>query len=187
METAEQPDFDQLGALARMAQQGDQAAYESLLEQLYTYVRRVLFSRLGNISELDDLTQICLLAMHRALPTYHPSRNLGPWVRAIIRYKIADHFRAQARRREFAQDQEMLDLASAHNDGGTGLVDQVNVHELMKQLPSTWAEAVRLTKFEGFSCEDAAKKQGVSSSALRKRVSRAYRKLADLIEMEIES
>jgi RNA polymerase sigma-70 factor (ECF subfamily) len=190
MGNSERPDFEQLGALARQAQQGDGPAYEDLLKQLYTYVAMVLRARLGYIPELDDLTQICLLAMHRALPTYHPTRSFGPWVRAIIRYKVADHFRAQARRREFAQSEEVLELANraqAVDHGEDAGVDQLNIIELLKQLPAPWAAAVRLTKMEGLSCADAAKQQGISEAALRKRVSRGYRKLADLIERERES
>lgn len=190
MGSADSIDFDMLGALAQKAQQGDGAAYESLLEQLYTYVRRVLIARLGYASELDDLTQTCLLAMHHALPSYHPSRNLQPWVNAIIRYKIADHFRAQARCRELAQTEEILDLAhqsNAMDQDCNDLAEQVNINELLKKLPNSWASAVRLTKMDGLSCEDAAKQEGVSAAALRKRVSRAYRKLAGMIEKELES
>ncbi len=184
------PDFDRLGSLARKAQAGDGAAYESLLEQLYTHVRYVLMARLGHFSDLDDLTQICLLAMHRALPSYHPSRNLRPWVNAIIRYKIADYFRDLARQREFAQTEDMLEVANqaqVTEAAGSGLSEQVHIHELLKQLPETWAKAVQLTKFDGLSCEAAAEQQGVSAAALRKRISRAYKKLAKLIEQEREA
>ncbi len=188
MGTAETLDFDILGALARKAQEGDGAAYESLLEQLYSFVRRILIARLGYVSELDDLTQTCLLAIHHALPSYHPSRNIRPWIQAIVRYKIADYFRAQARRREFAQTDEILELAhqaAEHEDHV--LADQVNMLELLKQLPGSLAAAVQLTKFDGLSCEAAAKQEGISAAALRKRISRAYKQLASLIEKELES
>ncbi len=189
MGIVESPDFDQMGTLAHRAQGGDGAAYEELLGQLYTHVRMVLVARLGYASELDDLTQTCVLAMHKSLPTYHPSRRFRPWVQAIIRYKLADHFRAQARRREFAQTEEVLELENQTNLGneGSNLSDEVNVYALLTQLPPDWAQAVRLTKLEGLSCDEAARQSGVSTAALRKRVSRAYRKLADLIEKELES
>ena len=189
MGNTEIPDFDLLGALARQAQQGDGPAYETLLNHLYSYVRFVLRARLGAISELDDLTQTCLLAMHRALPSYHPSRSFRPWVQAIIRYKISDHFRALSRRREFAQSEEILERAhqsQVADQANEPYEDPLNIQELLKQLPETWADAVRLTKLDGLSCEEAANRQGISASALRKRISRAYRKLANLIEHERE-
>lgn len=187
MGSAGMPDFDTLGALAVKAQQGDDAAYESLLEALYRYVEMVLRIRIGISPELEDLTQTCVLAMHRSLPTYHPSRKLRPWVQAIIRYKLADHFRAQARRREFAHSEAVLEVEGRQPQEDGGLADQVNIHELMKKIPAEWAAAVTLTKFEGLSCEEAAGKEGISAGALRKRVSRAYKRLAVLIEQELES
>lgn len=187
MGTAGMPDFEALGVLAAKAQQGDDATYETLLLELYHYVEIVLRGRLGMVPELEDLVQTCLLAMHRSLPTYHPSRSLRPWVNAVIRYKLADYFRAQARRREFPQTDVVLDLANAGYSDSQGLADQVNVHDLLKQIPSDWAAAVRLTKFDGMSCEEAAGKEGISAAALRKRVSRAYKRLAVMIEKELES
>lgn len=184
-------DFERLGTLAKKAQEGDGASYEVLLEQLYTYVHRVLWARLGHVSELDDLTQICVLAMHNALPTYHPSRRLKPWVNAIIRYKIADHFRAQARCREWPQPEEILEVAnrdsntSGNEADHTG--DPLNIIELLGRLPKPLATAVQLTKLDGLSCEEAAQREGIKAGALRKRVSRAYRELARMIEKESES
>lgn len=184
-------DFERLGTLARKAQEGDGASYEELLEQLYAYVHRVLWARLGHVSELDDLTQICVLAMHNALPTYHPSRSLKPWVNAIIRYKIADYFRAQARSRESPQPEEILEVANqwsnAHEDEGGDSNVPLNILELLSRLPKPLATAVQLTKIDGLSCEDAARREGIKSGALRKRVSRAYRELARMIEKEAES
>ncbi len=187
MGNAETPDFDALGVLAAKAQQGDDAAYESLLEALYSYVGMVLRARLGMTPELEDLIQTCVLAMHESLPTYHPSRNLRPWVQAIIRYKLADHFRALARRKEFAMSETVLEFENAHQEAKSRSESRVNVYELMKQLPAGWARAVQLTKFEGMSCEEAAGIEGISAGALRKRASRAYKRLADLIEKELES
>ncbi len=189
MGTAETLDFETMGTLAAKAQQGDGDAYESLLNGLYPYVEMVLRIRIGFSPELDDLTQICVLAMHRSLPSYHPSRSLKPWVQAIIRYKLADYFRAQARRKEFTQTDEVIELAHHHAsaDEEDDVADRLNFEALLKQLPAEWATAVQLTKLDGMSCEEAAKKEGVSSGALRKRISRAYKRLAVLVEKELES
>lgn len=189
MENKGTPDFELLGTLARRAQEGDSASYEILLKQLDTYVQRVLRARLGPVAELDDLAQECLLGMHHSLPSYHPSRSIRPWIRAIIRYKIADHFRAQSRRKEFPLSENMLEMANQPSwaAGNSGvLLEEVDVHALLARLPVPFRRAVMLTKFEGLSCEEAALQENVSAAALRKRVSRAYRKLASLVEKELE-
>lgn len=189
MENQDTPDFELLGTLAQKAQGGDDASYEILLEQLDMYVHRVLWARLGPVAELDDLTQECLMGVHRSLSSYHPSRNIRPWIRAIVRYKIADYFRAQSRRREIPATEGLLDLASptAGSIGcGGGLIEEVDIHALLKQLPAPLRRAVVLTKFHGLSCQEAARREEVSVIALRKRVSRAYKRMASLVEKELE-
>ncbi|HUG09912.1 MAG TPA: RNA polymerase sigma factor [Opitutaceae bacterium] len=188
---ADSTDFDRLGHLARQAQAGDIPACESLLGELYAYVRRILGARLGPFADLDDLTQECLLGMHKSLATYHPSRNIRPWVHAIIRYKVADHFRALVRRNETALPDELPDPAptatSASHGSGDDSGTSTDIHELLRALPAPLNRAVVLTKIDGLSCEEAAKREAVSPAALRKRISRAYAQLARLMEAKLES
>jgi RNA polymerase sigma-70 factor (ECF subfamily) len=183
-------DFTLLAKLATEAQSGDARACESLLENLYTYVHRVLTARLGRFADLDDLTQECLLGMHKSLLSYHPSRNIKPWVHAIIRYKTADHFRAIARRRESEFNDGIADPAdpSTHprEPGGNGMPDPAEIRALLNTLPSPLKSAIVLTKFDGLSCEEAARREDVTPTALRKRISRGYRELAGAIERKLE-
>jgi RNA polymerase sigma-70 factor (ECF subfamily) len=188
---ANSTDFDQLGNLARLAQAGDSPACESLLGELYGYVRRILASRLGSFADLDDLTQECLLGMHKSLATYHPSRNIRPWIHAIIRYKVADHFRLLARRNETTLPDELPDPSPSATSAAFGSGDnpdvQADIHELLRALPAQLNRAVVLTKIEGLSCEEAAHREAVSPVALRKRVSRGYVQLARMLEAKLES
>lgn len=178
-------DFSLLGTLATKAQEGDSAAYETLLEQLYTYVHRVLTARVGRSADLDDLTQECLVGMHKSLPSYHPSRNIKPWIHAIIRYKLADHFRAIGRRKEFPIGETMEDIAETSPSDGVE-IDGVEVRSIVNELPSPLCRAVVLTKFDGLSCEQAAEREGIAAAALRKRLSRAYKRLAGMLEARME-
>lgn len=179
-------DFERVSGLAREAQAGDAAAYEAMLGMLYRYARNVIRSRLGSIADADDLTQECLVGVHKSLATYHPSRPIKPWVDAIIRYKLADHFRAWGRRREVALAGDAGDVtdgvfrANAEEDGVW--TDEVDIRSLVKRLPAPLRRAVELTKMDGLSSAAAAVREGVSEAALRKRVSRAYRKLARMVE-----
>ena len=182
-------DFEQLGSLATDAQRGDGHACEVFLGQLYDYVHRVLSAKLGSFADLDDLTQECLLGMHKSLSSYHSSRNIKPWVHAIIRYKVADHFRALARRKETELTDEVADRAAGRSGTAVSetLADAVDIRAMVRDLPEPLGRAVMLTKFDGLSTEDAARRESVSAMALRKRLSRAYRHLAVAISREKEA
>lgn len=123
--------------------------------------------------------------MHKSLASYHPSRNIKPWINAIIRYKTVDYLRACARSKEIPVPGEVLDVtipdAETNIDAGEGASDRVMVRVLVLRLPAALRQALVLTKFQGLSTEEAARSEGISPPALRKRVSRAYIKLAVMI------
>jgi len=183
-------DFSRLSSLAQRAQTGDAAACEELLQELYDYVQSVLAARLGRIADLDDLVQECLLGMHRSLASYHPSRDIKPWIHAIIRYKVADHFRALARRKESPLHDEIETPPApveAAGHEGNGMLSRVDLRAIVNSLPEPLSRAVVLTKFEGHSTGEAARREGIAEAALRKRLSRAYGELARRVEKQMEA
>ena len=188
MHAAGKIDFDQLAILARKAQTGDSAAYASFLEEIYPFVEMIIRSKLGPVVDVDDVTQVCLLGVHKSLSSYHPSRRIQPWIQAIIRYKIADYFRARARRSEVTLSEQTPDVttsAAEPNIYAQGRPDdRANIKDLVMRLPDPLRQAVVLTKLNGMSSKEAARKEGISEAALRKRVSRAYSKLATLVDQE---
>src|SRR5882757_4103219 len=87
---------EQWGCLMVAAQDGESHAYEQLLRELDTWLRRYYARRLP-CPAADDARQDALLAIHAKRHTYTPSRPFGPWVAAIARYKWIDHLRDAAR------------------------------------------------------------------------------------------
>ena len=63
----------------RRAQDGDQAAYRLLLEDLHdattAYLNRVLFDG----QAVEDCVQDCLLTLHRVRASYDPKRSFNAW------------------------------------------------------------------------------------------------------------
>ena len=60
----------QAAAWMQVAQQGDQAAYASLLAMLTSVTRQFARRRLGAVAWIDDVVQETLLAVHGARQTY---------------------------------------------------------------------------------------------------------------------
>jgi RNA polymerase sigma-70 factor (ECF subfamily) len=176
-------DFVELSALAEQAQAGDAEAYDDLLRRLYRLVGAIVRARLGAVVAVDDVVQECLLAVHKSLSSYRPSRSFRPWIMAIIRYKLTDHFRDLSKRNEQTLDERNLPVtdqdpaANAMGDGTREATEDVG--ELVAALPEPLRRAVVLTKLRGLSCTEVARQEGVSDAAMRKRVSRAYKKLAN--------
>ena len=159
-----------LGGLA-----GDEAAYREFLTALSSHLRGFLRRRLAQRpGEVEDLLQEVLLAVHNARHIYRAEQPLTVWVQAIARYKLADHFRAFARRDALSEDMfEVEDSrpAEARRDLG----------KLLQHLPERQRLPIIHVKLEGRSVEETAQLTGLSSSAVKVGIHRGLKALAMVI------
>jgi RNA polymerase sigma-70 factor (ECF subfamily) len=72
------------------AQDGDKAAYETLLTDIVPLLRAVVQRTWRNAHDVDDIVQDVLLSLHAVRDTYDPARPLVPWLLTIARRRIAD-------------------------------------------------------------------------------------------------
>lgn len=176
--------FEKLEDLFRKAQRGDREAYARFLKELYPLVKHKIQQRLGDLIDCDDITQECLIGIHRSIETYDPGKALKPWVLGVIKHKLADFFRQWARRNEV--DLEKRDMPVTKPDSATNTKQEGRVWSLIDQLPELQQRALTLTLVSGLSTREASVEEGISEAAFRKRVSRAYQFLRDALSEELE-
>lgn len=150
----------------------------SFLQKITPYIQSALRRKLGSIVDQEDIAQECLIGIHKNLSTYQPDQPIKPWISAIIRYKLADHFRKLARRKEQNLGDEEIPVTNealeANEEVGTS---KREASEVLDALPDKLRRALELTHIDGLSYSEAAKREGISEVALRKRISRAFTKV----------
>jgi len=172
----------QLSSLMRKAQDGDQAAYASLLREVLPILKRVVQARLGFLPVMDreDLVQDIVMSLHAARATYDPARPFKPWLMTIAHNRMVDQMRRKSRRtaNEVAVDEYPTDVADA--DAGAA-VDRYGDPEELRQaiatLPKGQRSAIELLKLREMSLKEAAQATGMSISALKVSVHRAIKTL----------
>ena len=166
------------------AQNGDQKAYAQLLQGIYPVIQRFLIKRLGALGHDDDLTQECIMAIHKARHTYDSSRKFLPWMFAVVNYKAIDIMRKKQRiwSREITSDEIIATIST--DETNTELEEETSelVHAALNSLPDDMRRAVELTKIQGLDTKEAAEREGISSAALRTRISRAYKVMRKQLE-----
>jgi RNA polymerase sigma-70 factor (ECF subfamily) len=168
-----------LSELMRRAQQGDAAAYESLLKEAAALLRGFVGARLGP-ADAEDAVQETLLSIHKARATYDPARPFAPWMYAIARYRLADSARRGARRalRETPGDPELAGI----DDDGRGLETRADLAAALARLPERQRSIIELLKLEGLSVGEVARRLGMSESAVKVSAHRGYKVLRRLLE-----
>jgi RNA polymerase sigma-70 factor (ECF subfamily) len=144
---------------------GDKAAYRGLLsiigDQLRRYYRRRLPSADTNV---EDLVQETLIAVHSRRATYDTALPFTPWLYAIARYKLLDHFRRARIRRTVSLD-DAGDLFAGDESEAIGA--RLDLEKLLAGLPASSQEIIRRVKLEGLSTSDVAARTGKSEIAVR--------------------
>lgn len=162
------------------AHRGDSRLYEQLLRELADVIERYIKSRFGALSFTEDCVQECLLAIHTGRHTYDPRRPFRPWFFTIVRNKTVDLLR-----RSYAGEQVATPLAGdAWPAGGSVPEDALSAGDILGQLQPSFRSALTLTKIHGYSLAEAAERSGISTSAMKSRVSRAVRAAEILLNEE---
>jgi RNA polymerase sigma factor (sigma-70 family) len=153
---------------------GDAAAYHSLLRRVTPLLRAFFKRRLRADSETEDLVQESLMALHSKRLTFDRKRPFTPWLYAIARYKLVDHFR---RSRQFV-DLNALDQVPGNGDFESASVAGILLTELLADLTPKQQRAIRATKIEGYSIAETAMAAGISQSDTKMSVSRGLKRMA---------
>lgn len=164
---------DRIDQLLIEARAGDARAYAQFLARAARLLRSELARKIAGDSELEDIVQECLIAVHAKRHTLDPGRPVGPWLRAVARYKLVDHWRRRGRSPLVFEE---LDLAIAAEEMAEG-----DVMTLLQQLPEAQAQAIRMTHIEGLTSQEASDRAGIGLSALKLRVHRGMNRLKGLV------
>ncbi len=164
------------------AQAGDEAAYREALGHFARRLRGYFGRRLpGDAHTVEDLVQETLLAIHLHRGTYDNSGPVTAWLHGIARHKLIDQLRRQGQGHRWLEPIDDLpdDLQPVSDGDATASRD---LHVLLNTLPASQRQAILDTKLEGLSVAEAARRQGVSESAVKVHVHRGLKRLAKLIQ-----
>lgn len=157
---------------------GDEPAYRIFLTELSGHLRGFLRLKLQQRpSEVEDLLQEILLAVHNARQTYRVDEPLTAWVFAIARYKLTDFFRGRSRYDAFNDSlEDVAELfANPHLEPAQASRDLIR---LLEQLPERQRLPIVHVKIEGLSVTETAQLTGLSESAVKIGIHRGLKALA---------
>ena len=166
-------------AAMRAANRGCARSYASLLREIAAALRSVGardLARLGfGSSDVEDVVQECLLAIHQKRHTWDERREIVPWVRAIARHKVIDRVRRRARAAEVPLAHQ-IDLIAAPDPPDRLAAAALERH--IAELPPRQRAVVRSLALEGASIGETARKLAISAGAVRVALHRGLAALA---------
>jgi RNA polymerase sigma factor (sigma-70 family) len=167
---------DEWSGLMRLALVGDQPAYQRLLSAIAPHLRALARRVLPHTSDTDieDIVQETLLAVHLKRGTWDRSRTFLPWLNAVARHKAIDAVRRRGRRTDIEIDVVIEHLAAPASDG-TSSLDAATVLASLDPRDRAIVEQIYLQESNAI---EVGARLGMSEGAVRVALHRALRVLS---------
>lgn len=167
----------------RKAQAGDTDAFERLVRCYQTAVYNLAYRMLGDRMEAEDAAQETFIRAYQGLEGFDMARPFKTWLLSIAAHHCIDRLRR--RRPTVSLDEVQLSAASADPESAI-LRREVReqVQRLLDRLsPADRAVVVLYYWYDG-SLAEIAEMLGTSASAIKSRLYRARRQMAEALQEE---
>jgi RNA polymerase sigma factor (sigma-70 family) len=146
--------------------------WEAVYQDNATWVYRMIFARVGNQADAEDLTAEVFLAALKPLKITASKAEVRAYLRATARTVLAAHWR-QTLGREITTIED-LDLAAPESEQAISTAPE-RVGEVLQALPDNYRQILELRFLHGRSIKDSAKELGISVANAKVLQHRALR------------
>ena len=189
-------DSREVKALIHAAQRGDEQAFEKLLLMLQTSVYRLAFSMLGSHEDAEDAAQETFVKLWRTLPDYRGECPILPYALRMTRNVALDMLRRlrPMRKRSASMTVEdeqgesvTLDVPDTdeNSDPSKAFARRERIEAVRRavdELSPEHREILVLKDMQGYSYEQIARVLELNEGTVKSRLSRARRKLGELLK-----
>jgi RNA polymerase sigma-70 factor, ECF subfamily len=178
---SQERDQDRDAALVLRVGEGDEGAYQELLERhggrLYNFALRLT----RNTAEAEDIVQETFMRLWLHANDFDPSGRASTWLYRIAHNLGIDRLRARGRFADIDLEGEDAEPVPSSASQPLLLLDAKRraeaLHRALDSLPERQASAIVLVHLHGLSGTEAAEVLGVSTEALESLLSRGRRAL----------
>ena len=168
------------------ARAGEQEAFGRLVETYQRPVFALTYRMLGDYSEAEDAAQETFLRAYSRLDQYDPGRKFSTWLFSIANYHCIDRLRK--RRVQFVGLDESPVVFSLEGDSAKPEAEALageqaeEMQALVNQLEPEYRTPLVLRYWNDCSYQEIADVMDISVAAVKSRLFRARKKLAELYE-----
>lgn len=166
------------------AKTGDKDAFAKLVEKYQRPVYSVCYRMLGTPTAAEDAAQEAFIRAYQALDRYDSNRSFATWILSIASNYSIDQLRKK-KVIVLSMDNEKYGWMAPPDPGPSpekaALDKEKNalVQAILSDLPETDRAAVILQFWHDYSYDEIAETLGLSSSAVKSRLFRARRVMAE--------
>ncbi len=182
-------------ALMLAVKEGDERAFEALVERHQFRIVGTVAKMLGGESDAEDIAQQVFIRVWQSAPRYNPSAKFTTWLLTITRNLVFNEMRRRQRARLVPLDPGDADRAPVgHADvSARSAPEEIADAELqdaitraIASLPETQRMAVVLRRFEEMPYEEIARVLGTTVPSVKSLLFRARTDLRELLKAHLK-
>lgn len=173
----DQADFE----LIRRARDGDDAAFQTLVERHARRVHRLALRFCANNADAEDLSQEVWLKAHKSLKTFRGEAEFYTWLRRIL---IHTFLNRRARRELVEFDEELFAHNSFDEDFARKLTAD-RIREILNEMTAQQRLIFLLKHDEGMTYDEIARSLDCSSGTIKKSLFRTVQKLREKLKVNL--
>lgn len=167
--------------------QGDRAAFGQLVRAYERPVYNLTYRMLGDPAEAEDAAQETFVRAYTKLATYQPGRKFVNWLLSIASHHCIDRLRRKKRAPQLSLDGPLPPIWLASEAPQPEQVvakkqTRQQVRQVLETLPPDYRLAVVLRYWYGMSYQEIAATTESTESAIKSRLHRARRMMADQLQ-----
>lgn len=145
-------------------------------------LRAFAYSLCGNATRADDLVQETMVKAWANFSSFQEGTNLRAWLFTILRNEFYSQMRKKGREVEdadgmIAERQAVIGNQESH-------IELEELKQALSELPDDQREAIILVGASGMAYEEAAEICGVAVGTMKSRVSRARKRLSEMLHRD---
>lgn len=162
----------------KRAQKGDKGAIDALLRAHYNTVHSVCHRIVINSADADDATQMALIAIVRALPTFDRRSSISTWIYRIATNAALDELR-RIQRRPVPVEDSVLERTSLDTTGAVD--DQMLIVSALRRIPEEYRVVLVLRHVADLDYEEIAAIVDIPVGTVRSRLARGRAQLTEIV------
>ena len=170
------------------AQAGNKQSFSRLVEAYQRPVFNLTYRMLGTSEEAEDAAQETFLRAYSRLKQYDPNHKFSTWLFSIANHHCIDRLRKRRKVIVSIDDNPVLqNLQHETPEPEERVIDAEQAHQLqalLTQLEPEYRTPLILRYWEEYSYEEIAEAMELTVSAVKSRLFRARKQMADLYATE---
>ena len=174
----------EIEALIQRCLEGDQLAWDAIVQQYRRKVFNVAYKFVGRHEEAEDLTQDIFLKIFKSLGTFDRRANFQTWLISVSRNLCIDHYRSVRQERQTIDrhvDPNELSPVS-HDPGPIAAIEQQDrvalLREALAALPESLRTAVLMRDIQELTYQEIAERLRLPEGTVKSRINRGRTELA---------